>query len=172
MAKKNDDKCRCCKAKFIADVRNRGRQEYCSKPQCQRESKAASQRRWLAKPENRDYFKGEQNAARARQWQQAHPRYWKNTVRYRHRTLQETSSRNALISDKNNASGARGRGSAAAPLQEVLKAQKPLLIGLIATLTDSPLQDDIAATSRRLLQLGQDILAGASQNAAQTGSTP
>jgi hypothetical protein len=45
-------------------------------------------------------------------------------------------------------------------LQDALRCQGPVLIGLIAHLSDSALQDDIASTTRGLLQLGQDILSG------------
>lgn len=39
-------------------------------------SKAASrQRRWLANPENRDYFRGAEQVARAQCWRAQHPRY-------------------------------------------------------------------------------------------------
>jgi hypothetical protein len=53
MANKSKNKCLFCGEIFTADVRNRGRQKYCSKPKCQRQSEAASQRRWLKKPQNR-----------------------------------------------------------------------------------------------------------------------
>jgi hypothetical protein len=46
-----------------------------------------------------------------------------------------------------------------APLQEVILGQPAVLIGLIAHIAGSPLQEDIAFASRRLLQLGRDILA-------------
>ena len=46
-----------------------------------------------------------------------------------------------------------------APLQEIISGQPAVLIGLIAHIAGSPLQEDIAFTSRRLLQLGRDILA-------------
>ena len=59
-----------------------------------------------------------------------------------------------------------------AALQDALRCQGPVLIGLIAHLSDSALQVDIAATSRRLLQLGQDILGGKSSDAHQTGAAP
>jgi hypothetical protein len=36
--------------------------------------------------------------------------------------------------------------------------QPALIIGLIANLTGSTLQDDIAATSRRFIDFGRDIL--------------
>ena len=48
---------------------------------------------------------------------------------------------------------------ASPPLQEILSAQPAVLIGLIAHLTGTPLQDELARTTDRLLRLGQDILA-------------
>jgi hypothetical protein len=45
------------------------------------------------------------------------------------------------------------------PLQEVITAQPAVLIGLIAHLVGTPLQDDLVRTTDRLLRLGQDILA-------------
>jgi hypothetical protein len=170
MANKSKTKCLSCREIFAVDVRNRGRQKYCPKPECQRESKVASQRRWLQK--NRNYFRDTENAARVRRWQQAHPGYWRNTTRYRRRTLQDSFPRNHLILQDNSAIGERVRAPAVSPLQEALHAPGPLLIGLIATLVDSPLQDDIAQTSRRLLQLGQDILTGANHDDPQTGAAP
>ena len=47
-----------CNEKHRCDHRNRGRQSYCSKPACRKASKAASQRRWLSRPENENYFRG------------------------------------------------------------------------------------------------------------------
>jgi hypothetical protein len=46
---------------FRPDPRNANRQKYCRKPKCREASKAASQQRWLQKPENQDYFRGPQN---------------------------------------------------------------------------------------------------------------
>ena len=51
-------KCLCCGGLFRPDPRNRRHQRYCSQPACRKASKAASQRRWLGKPDNRDYFRG------------------------------------------------------------------------------------------------------------------
>jgi hypothetical protein len=61
-------KCKHCKEFFLPDPRNATRQRYCSKPQCRKASKTASQKRWLDKPENRDYFRGPQNVARVQSW--------------------------------------------------------------------------------------------------------
>jgi hypothetical protein len=52
------------------------------------------------------------------------------------------------------------------PLQEALAAQPAVLIGLIAHIVGTPLQDDIVRTTDRLLRLGQDILATAAARAA------
>jgi hypothetical protein len=54
-------------------------------------------------------------------------------------------------------------------LQDVFFMQPAVLVGLIAHLTGLALQDDIAATARRLQQLGRDILAGSSHH---TGGLP
>ena len=165
MANKNEGKCLSCGEVFTVDVRNRGRQKYCGKPECQRASKAASQGRWLSKPQNRHYFRDAENAARVRRWQQAHPGYWRNTTRSRRRTLQETSAPNALIPQENG-------GGSPPLLQEVLSAPGPLFIGLIATLAGSPLQEDIAGASRRLVQLGHDILSGGTDRGDQASAAP
>ena len=165
MANKNEGKCLSCGELFSTDVRNRGRQKYCGKPECQRASKVASQRRWLSQPQNRHYFRDAENAARVRRWQQAHPGYWRNTTRARRRTLQETSPSNALIPQDNDV--------ASPPLlQEVSTAPGPLFIGLIATLFGSALQEDIVGASRRLVQLGHDILSGGTDRGDQASTAP
>jgi hypothetical protein len=62
--------------------------------------------------------------------------------------------------------------SQAPALQDALGVRDPVLIGLIAQLTDSTLQDSIAGTVRRLLELGQDILSGTTLDAHKTAPTP
>jgi hypothetical protein len=154
-------KCLCCGDLFRPDPRNHRHQRYCSQPACRKASKAASQRRWLAKPDNCDYFKGPENVARVQAWRAAHPGYWrrgKNSAP----ALQEVSRAQAIAPQSNPAT------LAGVALQEVLAAQPAVLIGLIAHITDSALQEDIALTSRRLLQLGQDILHGGAGDGRQT----
>lgn len=163
MANKAQSKCLCCEEIFNVDVRNRGRQKYCPKPSCRAMGKAARQRRWLAKPENQNYFREADNAARVRAWQHAHPGYWRNTTRYQRRTLQD--AHRAQIAEPYTE-------SVNLALQDALRLQGPVLIGLIAHLSDSTLQEDIAQISQRLLQLGQDILSGNVSDARQTGAAP
>lgn len=163
MPSQRTSKCLCCEELFIADVRNRRRQKYCAKPACRGVGKAARQRRWLAKPENQNYFREADHAARVREWQHAHPGYWRNTTRYKRRTLQDAHPVQVIERPEDNVTLA---------LQDALRLQGPVLIGLIAHLSDSTLQEDIAQTSRRLLQLGQDILSGGKSDAPQTSAAP
>ena len=69
-------KCLCCGGLYMPGRRNAYHQEYCSEPACRAASRKASRRRWLAKPENRNYHCGACQAARVRAWRKAHPGYW------------------------------------------------------------------------------------------------
>jgi hypothetical protein len=145
-------KCRHCRQLFVPDPCNRYHQRFCSAPACQRASKAQSQRRWLAKPENRDYFCGPENVRRVQQWRAAHPGYARKRGSKAVGPLQEVlplqPTENKPLRPK----------LTPPPLQEVLSLQHPFVVGLISMLTHSTLQEDIVGTSRRLLAKGCDIL--------------
>jgi hypothetical protein len=141
----------CCEEFFRPDPRNGRHQRYCSKPACRRASHAASQRRWLSKPENRDYFRGPIHVARVQAWRCAHPGYGARARRHEGLALQEDCRAQAVDSSLQ---------CAGLTLQEISRAQPLVLLGLIAHFTDSALQEDIAAASRRLIELGQDVLGG------------
>lgn len=145
-------KCKCCHKLFRPDPRNRRHQRYCAAPSCRAASKAASQARWLAAPENRDYFCGPVNVARVRAWRSRNPGYWRKRRRAGV-TLQDLSLTQDIDSTNKKAN------FAGPPLQDILAAQPAVLIGLIAHIAGTPLQEDIARTTDRLLRLGQDILA-------------
>ncbi len=83
-------KCKHCKVFFDPDPRNVGRQSYCSKPSCRKVSKAASQRRWLGKPQNRNYFRDSVHTERVRQWRKANPGYWRRKGSFAKDALQDT----------------------------------------------------------------------------------
>ncbi len=70
-------KCKHCRTFFAPDPRSARRQRYCSAPACRQASKAARPRRWLRKPDNRDYFTGPPHVERVRVGRQAHPGYWR-----------------------------------------------------------------------------------------------
>jgi len=155
MKKYRKHKCMHCHEFFLPDPRNRHHQHYCSKPACRKASKAASQRRWLSKPENRDYFRGPANVERVRAWREAHPGYGRRARAQSESALQELCP--VQETDNNDDSSNLVLSS----LQDLLSSQPIVLIGLIAKLIDSTLQEDIAQSGRILLHLGQDILAGA-----------
>jgi hypothetical protein len=162
MARGERRKCKCCLKLFRPDPRNRRHQRYCSAPACRAASKAASQARWLATPENQDYFRGPVNVARVQAWRSRHPEYWRKGRRVGP-ALQDLSVAQLIDSSRET------DNSAGAPLQEVLTAQPAVLIGLIAHIVGTPLQDDIVRTTDRLLRLGQDILATSAARAATPG---
>jgi hypothetical protein len=166
-------KCRGCKEKFITDFRTRQSQRYCSKEECRRQSKAASQRRWLRKPDNRHYFRGPENVERVRCWRAAHPE------RAQRRTKPKSVLQDMIVEQPIEITSESG-DFAESVLQDVMTSQQLVLIGLIAKITDSTLQDEIACTSRSLLRLGQDVLRGVKPNekesvvprAAAAGAAP
>jgi hypothetical protein len=162
----NRRKCLCCQAFFRVDARNIRHQKYCSKPDCRKASKAASQRLWLSQPGNRDYFQGPENVGRVRAWREAHPGYGKGKSVKKRSALQD-DCRTQEVESKGNSDV-----FVPAALQDVISAQPLVLIGLIAHLTGSALQDDITESTRRLLKLGEDILGGRSGNGDQTGAVP
>ena len=155
----NRRKCKCCLKLFRPDPRNRRHQCYCSARACRAASKTASQARWLAKPENQSYFRGAVNVARVRAWRSRHPGYWRKGRRAGP-ALQDISMAQPIGRPIETANPAWS------PLQDVLTAQPAVLIGLIAHLVGTPLQDDIVRTTGRLLRLGQDILATSAARAA------
>ena len=145
-------KCCNCKKLFIPDPCNIKRQKYCCKPDCRKASKAASQRRWLAKPENRDYFCGPDNVKRVQLWREANPGYWRGRRKNNNDALQDRLNPQPI---ENNTDNAQFLNDA---LQDLLIAQPPVLLELIANFTDNALQDDIAMTFKRLQKLEQDIV--------------
>lgn len=141
-------KCLNCSSLFWPDPRNVNKQRYCSKSDCRKASKAASQKKWLGKKKNRDYFKGEIHVTRVQEWRKQNPGY-----RYRcQNALQDNSLGNLM--KKQSVS----RELAEDTLQDHLMAQRAVIIGLISHLTGTALQDHIVSTVTNMQQLGQDIL--------------
>lgn len=151
MQKSRKPKCAHCKQLFRPDPRNVKTQKYCSQPECRKASKAASQKKWLEKPENQDYFQGSDNITRVQQWRKDHPGYWRKRQGHPE-PLQDSLSPNLVEKQE------VGKQLPNHALQELLMAQPLVFLGLLAQLGGSPLQDNIVSLGRRLQQLGQDIL--------------
>jgi hypothetical protein len=154
-------KCLHCGEFYQPDRRNLRHQRYCAKPDCRKHSKAASQRRWLQRPENQTYFRSPENCQRVKDWRQRHPGYGRKKKAEPPAPLQEVC--------RTQASEPQGvsPGPAADALQDLFSMQPAVVVGLISLMTGSTLQEDIALTTRLLLRKGQDILAMRSSSSPQ-----
>lgn len=149
-------KCLCCQEVFRPSPGNRGRQKYCSRSECRQASKQESQRRWLAKPDNQDYFRGSGHVERVRAWRQANPGYWRKRRRPGREPLQDFAphqpvNNQQVVDDDPKELFVR-------TLQDIGQVQAPLLVGIVAQFIDSPLQEDIVGYVRRMVAKGQDLL--------------
>jgi len=171
MAQSGQRQCLHCQHFFHPHPRNRGRQKYCPEADCQKASKAASQAKWLAKPCNRDYFKGTHHVQRVQAWRSQHPGYARrkpmDQARQGHESnvypeagrasgtgaaLQEVLMPQAI--DLNREESLRG----ARALQDLLAQQDIVFVGFLSNLCGSALQEDIARLGQKWLRLGHQIL--------------
>ena len=168
MAQSGQRKCLCCGLFFLPDRRNRERQRYCSAADCAAASKAASQAAWLAQPENSSYFRDPSHVARVQAWRALHPGYGRGRHRAA-RALQDPLI--VQVDDFVEESANRGEPTAApvvVALQDSWNTLPPALAGLIAHLFDLTLQEDMADTTRRLVQRGHDVINGSRGEDSQT----
>ena len=135
MKRRRRRKCLHCGELFHPDVRNAHHQRYCGEAACRRASKAASQRRWLSKPANRDYFRGAAHVERVRAWRAEHPGYARRGVAQALSGLQDVCAGQAIEVHEES------RDLAQTALQDLFSMQSIVLIGLIANLTGSALQE-------------------------------
>jgi len=150
MGKIKRKKCRNCKALFVPDPRKKGQHFYCKKDECRKASKAASQKKWLNKPENRDYFCGPDNVKRVQEWRKKNPGYWKRS--------KKTVALQDLLSEQPTENNSNNSQNTSNALQDLLLSQPPVILGLISNFIGSALQEEIASTLLRMQQFGQDIL--------------
>jgi hypothetical protein len=142
-------KCRHCRQAFIPDYRNAYHQMFCSTPACQHASRQTSQRRWLRKPENRNYFRELDNLERVRQWRQSHPGYWRAAC---HRCQRPKDQHSANITPAEEIS------TQTCTLQDFCRGKTRVLIDLVSRLGRCALQEDIARWASQLVTEAQCIL--------------
>ena len=140
------------------DPRNAKRQRFCYKPECRKASKTVSQKRWLDKEASRDYFRGPTNVLRVQQRRRDHPGYWRSKTTTEAIPLQDRLTEKVLEQQPLKPPLPKS------VLQDLFSSQDIIILGLIAHLTGFALQDDIVITTRRLQQLGTDILNGVNPN--------
>jgi hypothetical protein len=152
MNNRHRHKCRHCKQMFHPDPRARGRQRHCGEEACRKASKVWRQRRWLAKPENRDYHRGPDAVERVRRWRAAHPGYWRKKARVAEEPLQDESTPQPHAPQQDNPH------TVFSALQDDSTAQASLLLGFISLITGDALQDDMAKNIRRMQVRGQSLM--------------
>lgn len=142
-------KCIHCNELFVPDYRNVRHQRYCSKDDCVKASKAASQNKWLSSSKGDGYFNDPYHIQRVREWRMRNPRKSKQKSQKRPYVLQDVLTSQSAVNQRLNPKSA---------LQELCTMQPLLLIGLIANLTGTVLQDDIEQCAHRFIDSGKDIL--------------
>lgn len=152
MKKKRKRKCRNCQEFFKPTANNSWHQEFCLKKLCRKASKSASRKKWLAKKENQDYFQNKDNVKRVQIWREKNPGYWKRNKVDKKNALHDLVS---VEPSENKEVNGKVEFSA---LQDLASTQQAVLIGLIAHLTGSTLQDFIEKTTFNLQKLGNDII--------------
>jgi hypothetical protein len=172
MARSGQRKCMCCGDFFDCDHRNRERQRYCANAECRRASKAVSQARWLAQPQNIDYFRGALHVARVQLWRAAHPGYSRGKARKPVALQDPLTTQAADEVEESCIRGDLAEAPGSAALQDLLNTPTPVLAGLIAHLFEVTLQDDMAATARRLVQLGHDVINRSRNEDRQESAAP
>ena len=154
MNRKSNRQCKCCKEILTPDYRNAVKQLYCNKPECRAVSKKASQKRWSDK--NPDYFKSPIHVERVQAWRLANPGWSQRKTPepvLQDDCVQVPSQKQEVIPPL--------AAEVLVPvpaLQDFGLPQHPVFIGLISQLTSYMLQDDIAVVTRRLEELGQDVI--------------
>ncbi|EKD26219.1 MAG: hypothetical protein ACD_79C01303G0004 [uncultured bacterium] len=146
-------KCLCCREMFVPDKRNYWKQEYCFKPECRKESKKRSNKKWLDKPENKNLFRGSENVQRVQEWRAKNPGYWKRPKK--EIALQDVVNSQPIAQELDAKTTPIMKSFA---LQDFMNLQIPLLIGFISQLTGSALQDVIATVMEKMIQRGTEIL--------------
>jgi hypothetical protein len=161
MAHGDRRKCKCCLKLFRPDPRSRHHQRYCSVPACRTASKVASQAHWLANRAIRAISARVDVPALRYKISLNCATHWfcVRNNKTAHTPLQDLIIAQPVGFANETASSSQTQ------LQEILLAQRAVLIGLIAHIVGTTFEDDIARSTDRLVRLGQDLLATAAARA-------
>lgn len=152
MNKRLRRKCLHCNQMFHPDPRTRDRQRHCGEDACRKASKAWRQKRWAAKPENREYHRGPDAVERVRRWRAAHPGCRRKKAPVAEDALQDDSNTQPIEEQQVNCR------TVFSALQDDSNAQISLLLGVISMITGDALQDDIVKNIRRMQDRGQSLM--------------
>jgi hypothetical protein len=145
--------CHHCRQRFVPDYRNAYHQRFCSQAACQRASKRASQRHWLRKPKNCNYFREVDNVLRVHDWRREHPGYWRSR-QHRCAAGLPTGPERVLAPS----CGSAGAFVQPRTLQDVCRSKLPIFTGILSRLSSCTLQEDIANCAQQMVSEAQCIL--------------
>lgn len=91
---------------------------------------------------------------RVREWRARHPGYWRRRRGKTGVALQETLLTQTLPPQK------EAKQDEATALQDLLKSQDPLVLGLVMHVADIALQEDIVGVAQRLISKGRTMMGG------------
>lgn len=149
--------CLHCNRLFVPDCRHRDNQKYCMKPACRQARQAANLQRWREKPENKDFWRGSWNGDRVREWRAAHPGYGKRAGRKKKVPLQIASNAPEVAGSEQDKPESGGAG-VTNRIPALLLEQSPVVVGLIAQMTGSTLQNAILEVTARLFEQGRAVI--------------
>jgi hypothetical protein len=142
---------------FIPDRRHRDNQKYCLKSKCRQARQAVNLRRWRDDPLNQGFWRGSWNGDRVRAWRAANPGYWKRKRKGAEAPLQIASKpAEAPVASRDQAESTGDCVTNRIPA--LLLGQSPVLVGLIAQMTGTALQNAILQIAGELFEKGQAVL--------------
>ena len=156
-------KCSNCQTFFKPNPRSKGRQHFCSHPECRKASKRASQKKWLDKPDNRDHFRGSANVLRVQRWRANNPGYWKRTIiTGQPKFVQQSTGTELPLQETLITQSIENKEEINVLKQDALQgffiSQEFVFIGLFAHLKGLALQDSIVKTGQEMQELGEHFL--------------
>ena len=149
--------CLHCNRTFMPDCRHRLTQRYCEKPKCKRARQAASLERWRQKPENAGFWRGAWNVERVQEWRAQHPEYWKRGKRRKAVALQNAMELTEVV-PRHLEKTDMDENCVTKRIPRLLEEQSPVMVGLIAQLTGSTLQNAIGEMTLRLFETGRAVM--------------
>lgn len=140
--------CTVCHNPFVPSKYSGSRQKVCPDAACRKIAKKQRQSDWQAR--NPEYFRGPENVERVREWRRNHPD-WREKQRAAREARRAKSSPRAKSCNTPEPGPAR--------LQDLAPdAQTALLVGLVALVSGSVLQDEVHGTLNECLRRGGDFL--------------
>jgi len=150
-------RCIHCHDLYHPDPRHLKRQKFCDKPECKNASKKHSQKKWLTKTRNRDYFSGSEHVIRVQQWREQNPCYWKRKKSKKTPSLFGHALQDTRLTKMHDSKGFQ-LSLTQDTLQDMLSGKTLVIVGFNPHLNKTALQDIIDITDQGALKLVPDVL--------------